>query len=71
MAYRVFAAPAESTSTIHPKPAAGGQEFRRIRDALTWARALGRDMRAVLIIDERTPAKVTVRSAEEAARTTP
>jgi len=70
MAYRVFTAPAEPNSSL-PKNAGEAREFRRFRDALQWARALGRDMRAVLIIDEQTPAKVIVRSRGDAARTTP
>jgi len=69
MAYRVFTAPAEPNSTL-PKNGEVRQ-FRRMQDALLWARSLGRDMRAVLTIDEQTPAKVTVHSREDAARTTP
>jgi hypothetical protein len=71
MTYRVFMAPAEPTSTLSAKPSGETRQFRRMQDALEWARSLGRDMRAVLTIDEHTPAKVTVRSREDAARTTP
>jgi hypothetical protein len=71
MAYRVFTAPAEPNSTLPKKPDGEVHQFRRMQDALDWARSLGRDMRAVLTIDEQTPAKVTVRSREDAARTTP
>jgi hypothetical protein len=71
MAYRVVAAPAETKSDLPKKAGGEAREFRRLRDAVEWAGALGRDMRAVLIIDEQTPAKVIVRSREDAARTTP
>jgi hypothetical protein len=71
MAYRVFTAPAETNSRLPKKPGGEAVEFRRFRDALNWARSLGQNMRAVLIIDEQTPAKVIVRSREDAARTTP
>jgi hypothetical protein len=71
MAYRVVAAPAETNSDLPKKAGGEAREFRRLRDAVEWAGALGRDMRAVLIIDEQAPAKVIVRSREDAARTTP
>jgi hypothetical protein len=71
MAYRVFTAPAEPNSMLAKKPDGEGRQFRRMQDALEWARSLGRDMRAVLTIDEQSPAKVTVHSREDAARTTP
>ena len=47
------------------------REFRHLGDALAWAGALAGGMRAVLTIDEQAPAKVTVHSREDAARTTP
>lgn len=70
MAYLVFKAPAEPNST-HLKKPEETRQFRRMQDALDWTRSLGRDMRAVLTIDEHTPAKVIVHSREDAARTIP
>jgi hypothetical protein len=71
MAYRVFTAPAESTSISPQKPDGETRKFSGLRDVLNWAAAMGRDTRSVLIIDEKSPAKVTVRSSEDAARTIP
>lgn len=71
MTYRVFTAPADAALSPPRKVEGAGHEFRRLGDALDWAGALGRNMRAVLMIDEATPAKVSVRTREEAARTIP
>ncbi len=72
MTYRVFTAPAEPNSPhLMKKPGGDIRQFRRMQEALDWARSLGRDMRTVLTIDEHRPAKVTVHSCEDAARTIP
>jgi hypothetical protein len=67
MTYRVFTTLADAAFSVTGE----SRVFRRLGDALDWAGALGRETRAVLTIDDETPAKVTVRSPEDAARTTP
>jgi hypothetical protein len=67
MTYRVFTTLADAAFSV----AGESREFRRLGEALDWAGALGRDTRAVLTIDDEPPAKVSVRTREEAARTIP
>jgi hypothetical protein len=67
MTYRVFTTSADAAFSV----AGESREFRRLGDALDWAGGLGHNVRAVLMIDDETPAKVSVRTREDAARTTP